>query len=37
VATKQRILRIEGAAAGGQPSLFEPAPGEPTSVVGGRT
>jgi methylated-DNA-[protein]-cysteine S-methyltransferase len=34
VATKQRILRIEGAAAGGQPSLFEPAPGEPTSVVG---
>lgn len=30
VATKQRILRIEGAAAGGQPSLFEPAPGEPT-------
>ncbi|HEU5150182.1 MAG TPA: MGMT family protein [Iamia sp.] len=36
VATKQRILRIEGAAAGGQPSLFEPAPGEPTSVVGRR-
>lgn len=34
VATKQRILRIEGAAAGGQPSLFEPAPGEPTRVVG---
>jgi methylated-DNA-[protein]-cysteine S-methyltransferase len=34
VATKQRILRIEGAAAGGQPSLFEPAPGEPTPVVG---
>lgn len=33
-ATKQRILRIEGAAAGGQPSLFEPAPGEPTRVVG---
>jgi methylated-DNA-[protein]-cysteine S-methyltransferase len=29
-ATKQRILRIEGAAAGGQPSLFDPAPGEPT-------
>jgi len=34
VATKQRILRIEGAAAGGQPSLFEPAPGQPTAVVG---
>ncbi len=34
VATKQRILRIEGAAAGGQPSLFDPAPGDPTSVVG---
>lgn len=34
VATKQRILRIEGAAAGGQPSLFEPRPGEPTRVVG---
>lgn len=34
VATKQRILRIEGAAAGGQPSLFEAAPGEPTSIVG---
>lgn len=30
VATKQRILRIEGAAAGGQPSLFDPAPGTPT-------
>ncbi|QYG91950.1 methylated-DNA--[protein]-cysteine S-methyltransferase [Iamia sp. SCSIO 61187] len=34
VATKQRILRIEGAAAGGQPSLFEPAPGEPTTGLG---
>lgn len=34
VATKQRILRIEGAAAGGQDSLFEPDPGQPTSVVG---
>ena len=34
VATKQRILRIEGAAAGGPPSLFDPAPGEPTAVVG---
>lgn len=33
VATKQRILRIEGAAAGGQASLFEPAPGEPTRGV----
>jgi methylated-DNA-[protein]-cysteine S-methyltransferase len=34
VATKQRILRIEGAAAGGQPSLFEAEPGQPTTVVG---
>ncbi len=34
VATKQRILRIEGAAAGGQPSLFEPEPGQPTPVIG---
>lgn len=34
VATKQRILRIEGAAAGGPPSLFEPAPGEPTTGMG---
>jgi len=34
VATKQRILRIEGAAAGGPPSLFDPAPGQPTAVVG---
>ncbi len=31
VATKQRILRIEGAAAGGPPTLFDPAPGEPTT------
>ena len=29
-ATKQRILRIEGAAAGGQPTLFDPPPGAPT-------
>ncbi|HMJ79339.1 MAG TPA: methylated-DNA--[protein]-cysteine S-methyltransferase [Iamia sp.] len=34
VATKQRILRIEGAAAGGQPSLFDPPPGQPTAVIG---
>jgi O-6-methylguanine DNA methyltransferase len=34
VATKQRILRIEGAAAGGHPSLFEPAPGAPTTALG---
>ncbi len=31
VATKQRILRIEGAAAGGQPTLFDPPPGAPTT------
>lgn len=30
VATKQRILRIEGAPAGGPPTLFDPPPGEPT-------